>query len=111
MIGKVRFEEERGEGLRFDPEQLCEFEQRAQPLGKMHNSRRGLGVYYRYNPRNVWKLCHDADNRVEIDEPKIYHAVFKRIANNTSGYAPAGLPASYRVVHADGAISDPDPDT
>ena len=28
MIGKVRFEEERGEGLRFDPEQLCEFEQR-----------------------------------------------------------------------------------
>ena len=54
---------------------------------------------------------HDPANQVEIAEPKIHHSVLKRIANNTSGYAPAGLPTSYRVVHADGAISDPDPDT
>ena len=111
MIGKVRFEEKRGEGLRFDPEQLREIEQRAQPTGKMHNSRRGLGVYYRYNPRNVWKLCHDADNRVEIDEPKIHHAVFKRIANNTAGYTPPGLPTSYRLVDAQGRISELNPPT
>jgi hypothetical protein len=111
MIGKVRFEEERGEGLRFDPEQLREIEQRAQALGKMHDSRRGLGVYYRYNPRNVWKLCHDADNRVEIDEPKIHHAVLKRIANNTAGYAPPGLPTSYRLVDAHGRVSELNPPT
>jgi hypothetical protein len=111
MIGKVRFDHERGEGLRFDPEQLCEIEQRAQPLGKMHDSRRGLGVYYRYNPRNVWKLCHDVDNRVEIDEPKIHHAVFKRIANSTAGYTPAGLPTSYRLVDAHGRISELNPPT
>ena len=69
-----------------------------------------FGVYYRYNPRDVWKLCHDADNRVEIDEPKIHHAVFKRIANNTAGYAPPGLPTSYRLVDPEGRISELTPD-
>jgi hypothetical protein len=111
MIGKVRLQEERGEGLRFNSEQLWEFEQRAQPLGKIHDSRRWLGVYYRYNPRNVWTLCHDADNRVEIEEPKIHHAVFKRIANSTAAYTPPGLPTSYRLVDAQGRVSELNPVT
>ena len=110
MIGKVRFEEARGDGLRFDPEQLRGIEQRAQPTGKVTTPRRGLGVYYRYNPRDVWKLCHDADNRVEIDKAQIHHAVFKRIANNTAGYAtPPGLPTSYRLVDPEGRISELNP--
>jgi uncharacterized protein (DUF2235 family) len=111
MIGKVRARHEHAEGLRFDEHRVREIEQRAQPLGKMHDSRRGLGVYYRYSPRHVSSLCHDPANDVTIAAPKIHHSVFKRIANNTSGYAPAGLPTSYRVVDADGGISAPDPDT
>ncbi len=111
MMAKVRSRPGHAEGLRFNEHRVREIKQRAQPLGKMHDSRRGLGVYYRYSPRHVSSLCHDPANEVEIAEPKIHHSVFKRIANNTSGYAPAGLPTSYRVVHPDGAISDPDPDT
>ena len=109
MISQVSFAKSRGEGLRFDPVRLREIEQRAQSLGKMHDSRRGLGVYYRYRPRHVASLCHDPDSGVAIAEPKIHHSVLKRIANNTAGYAPAGLPTSYRVVDANGAISDLDP--
>ena len=74
-------------------------------------TRRGLGVYYRYSPRHVSSLCHDPANQVEIAEPKIHHSVLKRIANNTSGYAPAGLPTSYRGSTRTGRSRDPDPDT
>ena len=111
MISQVSLDESRGDGLRFDHNRLQEIEQRAQSLGKMHDSRRGLGVYYRYKPRHVASLCRDPDNGVEIAEPKIHHSVLKRIANNTAGYAPAGLPTSYRLVDADGRVSDLDPVT
>ncbi|MGH6895090.1 MAG: DUF2235 domain-containing protein [Geminicoccaceae bacterium] len=108
MIGQVRFDPNRGDGLRFDQDSLRAIEHRAQPLGKMHDSRRGLGVYYRYKPRHVASLCDDRDNGVRIAEPKIHQAVFERIAENTTGYAPAGLPQSYRVVDAHGSELDPD---
>ena len=111
MIGQARFDPERGDGLRFDEDSLRAIEHRAQPLGKMHDSRRGLGVYYRYKPRHVARLCDDHDNGVLIALPKIHTAVFERIAENTTGYAPASLPASYRLVDAQGAVSDPDPTT
>jgi hypothetical protein len=111
MISQVSFDQSREEGLRFNQDRMREIEQRAQPLGKMHDSRRGLGVYYRYKPRHVASLCDGRDNCVEIAEPKIHHSVLKRIANNTAGYAPAGLPTSYRLVDPDGAVSDLDPVT
>ena len=107
MIGEVNFDPGRGEGLRFDQDRLRAVQQRAEPLGKMHDSRRGLGVYYRYRPRHVASLCDDKDNGVKIARPKIHHSVLKRIANNTAGYAPAGLPTSYQLVDPDGRISDP----
>jgi Uncharacterized alpha/beta hydrolase domain (DUF2235) len=111
MIDQVRFDPVSGCGLRFAADDLRAIAHRAQPLGKVHDSRRGLGVYYRYKPRHVASLCNDPDNGVLIAEPKIHEAVFERIAENTTGYAPPGLPASYRLVDAHGAVSDPDPTT
>ncbi len=35
--------------------------------------------------------------------------MFTRIAENTAGYAPAGLPTAYRVVDDGGGVSDPNP--
>jgi hypothetical protein len=107
MIGEVRQDGKRPDGLRFEPDRLRMIEHRAQVLGKMHDSRRGLGVYYRYRPRHVPSLCQDWDNGVLITEPKIHEAVIKRIAEN--GYAPAGLPLHYRIVDEQGWISDPYP--
>jgi hypothetical protein len=68
-------------------------------------------VYYRYKPRRVASLCEDTENGVVIADPKIHEAVFERIAANTTGYAPAGLPDHYRVVDERGRVSDPNPTT
>ena len=111
MIDQVHFDPTRGDGLRFGADDLRAIAHRAQPLGKMHDSRRGLGVYYRYKPRDVASLCDDPDEGVLIAEPKIHQAVFKRIAENTTGYAPPALPTSYRLVDERGVVSDPNPTT
>ena len=104
MIGEAE-----RQGLRFDQHRLRDIHHRAQPLGKMYNSRRGFGVYYRYNPRHVATLCDDPETKVRIAEPKIHWAVLERIAENTTGYAPAGLPTSYRIVDDHGVVSALDP--
>lgn len=111
MLGQIGVDPQTGEGLRFDADSRRDIAHRTQPLGKMYDSRRGLGVYYRYNPRRVATLCDDPDNQVRIAEPKVHRAVFERIAENTTGYAPAGLPTTYRVVDHDGTVSEVNPTT
>jgi uncharacterized protein (DUF2235 family) len=69
MIGQVRQDGKRDGGLRFNAHSLRAIEQRAQPLGKMHDSRRGLGVYYRYKPRRVASLCEDNENGRQLRAP------------------------------------------
>jgi uncharacterized protein (DUF2235 family) len=110
MIRQARFDRRRGDGLRFTSHSLRDIEHRAQPLGKMHDSRRGVGVYYRYKPRHMVSLCDDRDNGVLIAEPKIHHSALERIAENTTGYAPASLPESYRVVDERGRVSELNPE-
>ena len=97
------------DGLVFAPEKLEEIEQAARPLGKMHDSRSGAAVYYRYKPRRIQDLCSDDAAGVKIEEPKIHHSVFDRIAAGTEGYAPRGLPANYRVVDENGNVSELNP--
>lgn len=98
-------------GLRFRPS-LCGAEGRV-PVdwidrgivaAPMHDSRRGLGVYYRYHPRPVERLCHDRHADVYVDRPKIHESVLERIRQNVDGYAPPILPERYAVVTTDGRI-------
>ena len=72
----------------------------------MHDSRRGLGVYYRYHPRPVERLCHDTHADVYVERPKIHESVLERIRQDVDGYAPANLPERYAVVTAGGRILD-----
>ena len=72
----------------------------------MGDSRRGLGVYYRYHPRPVERLCHDHHADVYVDRPKIHESVLERIRQDVDGYAPVVLPERYAVVTADGRILD-----
>lgn len=109
MIGETQFDPSRGDGLRFDQNAVRAIRQRAQALGKMYNSRRGFGIYYRYNPRHVATLCDDRQAGVLVAEPKIHQAVLERLAENTTGYAPAGLPQNHRVVDQQGGVSDLNP--
>lgn len=100
-------------GLRFRSA-LCgpsghipaEWVERAAVTAPMGDSRRGLGVYYRYHPRPVERLCHDSHADVDVDRPKIHESVLERIRQDVDGYAPVVLPERYAVVTADGRILD-----
>lgn len=79
---------------------------RAAVTAPMHDSRRGLGVYYRYHPRPVERLCHDDHVDVHVARPKIHESVLERIRQDVDAYAPVTLPERYAVVTADGRILD-----
>lgn len=65
---------------------------------KLYDSRSGLAVYYRWDPRNIAQICSNHG----IDKPKIHASVFERIAFRTDGYAPGNIPANLEVVNLQG---------
>ena len=60
----------------------------ADPLGLMHDSRSGFGMFYRYNPREISWFAEN----VGIAKPKIHQSVFDRIENSSQIYSPKHLP-------------------
>jgi len=85
-------------GLRFVPAERLRYRYHADVDDKLYDSRAGLGVFYRWQPRDVQRLCDD--NGVA---PQIHRSVFERIARNTEGYAPGSLPADAAVVSTAGS--------
>jgi uncharacterized protein (DUF2235 family) len=92
--------------LRLHKQKRAEWEARADPHGPQYNPRRGLGVYYRYNPRSIDRLTNDRFARVSVPRVKIHESVFARIAAGRDDYAPIVLPSQYGVVTGDGAVLD-----
>jgi uncharacterized protein (DUF2235 family) len=106
----------------FNKAKRDEYAKAARITGVMHDSRAGLGAYYRLLPRKLDKLTHTSraifkfekgnmpgigeDNVVEIDRSKIHHSVFDRITADGTGYAPIVLPGKYAVVMPDDSIID-----
>ena len=81
--------------------------------GRLYDSRKGLGGYYRYGPRKFVDLCNAKfssrpNDSVKIDLPKIYESVFGRI-KGTDVYAPIGLPERYAIVKDNGDVVIGDP--
>ena len=103
-------------GLDFDSDELDHIRLRANPFGKMHDSRAGAAVYYRYQPRRIADICNDPGDRkdrkdsVFVKRPKIHHTVLERIRESVQGYAPAGLPAEFDIVGPDGEAATAPPD-
>jgi hypothetical protein len=78
--------------LRFVPAERLMY--RFRGCGRqMYDSRAGLGVFYRWLPRDVQKVC--AANDVT---PRVHRSVFERIARNTEGYAPGSVPPDPEVI-------------
>lgn len=85
--------------------------------GQIHDSRSGLGVYYRYRPRNVGDLT-DQPLRPSMLEripglpsktegwpgrsrtPRVHYSAIARIRSRIGGYAPGSLPSQFEVVDA-----------
>ena len=63
-------------GLRLHNSITDQWKARVDPHGPMHDSRAGIGAYYRYNPRSVTRLV----NEVNIPASEIHHTVFDRVA-------------------------------
>lgn len=93
-------------GLRLHPHVMNDWVARADPNGPLSDPRRGLGSYYRYNPRSIKKLTDDRFAKVRVPRPKIHESVFSRIVIGRDGYAPIVLPERYAVVRAGGQILD-----
>ena len=96
-------------GLRPVPTMLERFHALASSAGPIHNSRSGLGSYYRYQPRNIatWMepiedqllvRRHPDLGRGLIRSVKLHESVAARIASGTDRYAPITLPACLEVV-------------
>jgi len=84
-------------GLKFIGSDLASIREHRDVHDTLYDSRGGLGVYYRWLPRDIAKIC--AGNRVT---PKIHVSVLERIAQGTGGYAPGNIPANLEVVGTPG---------
>jgi hypothetical protein len=60
---------------------------------KLYDPRAGLGIFYRWKPRDISTLCKH--NNVK---PAIHLSVIERIAHGTEDYAPGNLPPEVKVV-------------
>jgi uncharacterized protein (DUF2235 family) len=94
-----------GSGLRIVPTDRKFYWEHGSPDDKLYDSRAGLGVFYRWQPRDMWKVCE----RQKAGLPPVLHlSVGERIAHGVDGYAPGTL--SPRVTVTFTPSSDPDPD-
>lgn len=66
-------------GLKFLPGSWREYQEAADPHGRIYDSRTGLGMFYRYAPRNPYQ------NKMI---PQIHESVLARIERGTDHYAP-----------------------
>jgi uncharacterized protein (DUF2235 family) len=73
-------------GLRFIETDRREYREHAHVDDKLYDSRAGLGVFYRWKPRDMAALCE------ENGTPPVLHlSVLERIAHGTEDYAPGNL--------------------
>jgi uncharacterized protein (DUF2235 family) len=80
-------------GLRLVPGDRSDYRDHANVDDKVYDPRAGLGVFYRWKPRDMAALC--AANRVA---PTVHLSVLERIAHGTEDYAPGNLAPDARVV-------------
>jgi hypothetical protein len=106
--------------LLFWPELITHYIAKADPLGRIYDSRSGLKGYYRYNPRKIEWLTNgqvhekgffnrrwpNPSPTVTIRRPKIHQSVFDRIRAAPEAYAPIVFPERYAVVTEAGEILD-----
>jgi len=96
--------------LRFQTNAVAEIKRIMNANGALHDSRRGVGAYYRYQPRKLSARLNppdrttmlmqdpDPETRPFLKTVKIHDSVFRRIQDCTDCYAPVVLPGAYSVV-------------
>jgi uncharacterized protein (DUF2235 family) len=80
-------------GLRFIPGEYEYYRDHANVDDKLYDPRAGMGLFYRWKPRDIAQLC-----RANGVTPAIHLSVMERIAHGTEDYSPGNLPPDGRVV-------------
>lgn len=80
-------------GLRLVSSERAFYRDHANVDDKLYNPRAGLGMFYRWKPRDIARMC--ADHGII---PKLHLSLLERIAHGTSDYAPGNLPLNAEVV-------------
>jgi hypothetical protein len=80
-------------GLRFIPGEFEYYRDHANVDDKLYDPRAGLGVFYRWKPRDIAELCRN--NGIT---PAIHLSLMERIAHGTEDYSPGNLPAEANIV-------------
>jgi uncharacterized protein (DUF2235 family) len=89
-------------GLRFVPGEREHYYMHADVNDRLYDPRAGLGIFYRWQPRNVEALRTDF-----CPGPALVHrSVFERIARNTGGYIPGSIPPEVSIVSSSMAPTD-----
>jgi len=88
-------------GLQFEGGTVQQVLDDSHVHGRMHDSRDGAGVIYRYHPREIERLC---DGRLN-GAIKLHRSVMERLEHRTANYAPGQLPEKFEVVESDLAVA------
>lgn len=84
------------QGLRILPDESRWYAEHGSVNDKLYDARAGLGVFYRWQPRNIQSLYKDYDAG---GVPLVHLSVLERIALGTDGYSPTTLPSKIQVVY------------
>jgi len=80
-------------GLRLVGSDRALYRDHASVDDKLYNPRAGLGMFYRWKPRDIAAMC--ANRGIT---PVLHLSVLERIAHGTNDYAPGNLPLNAEVV-------------
>jgi Uncharacterized conserved protein len=89
-------------GLRFLPEVRALYRALQNVDDKLYDPRAGLGIFYRWKPRDIQQLCRQYHMR-----PTLHMSAVERIARSTEGYAPGNIPPDCDIVETDGGSGAP----
>ncbi len=79
-------------GVKFITHDLELFNNKQNVHDKLYDSRKGLSIYYRFKPRNIYRLC-----QTHHVKAKIHSSAINRIFQGTDGYSPGNLPIDFEI--------------
>ena len=102
--------EARSRGVLFEAGALAQVSAAKSAFARIYDSRKGLGAYYRYAPREIdmgtytrFDPATETETSVAI-APIVHGSVIMRMARGTDDYAPISLPKAFWVLAPDGKL-------
>jgi hypothetical protein len=107
ILGHTYSLDEDDRGLILEKDAVDAVQDGANPHGKLYDSRAGLALFYRFQPRPIEDLC-SGDGKPHRGPAKIFihDSVFDRMELRTAGYAPGHLPARFHEVYTKEPIDE-----